>query len=78
MTLSTNMKKLIAVVHCVVTMLLVAPLFLGLYSTALFGTSYTEPQAISAFILLSVAIMLNFLVLRVFEGDIRKFLGDDK
>lgn len=68
-------KKLIAVVHCVVTVLLIAPFFFGLYATVLFGKFYTEAQAMSAIMLLTVAIMLNFVVLRVFEHNIRTFLG---
>lgn len=71
-------KKLIAVVHCVVTVLLIAPFFFGLYATVLFGKFYTEAQAMSAIMLLSVAIMLNCAVLRACENTIREFLGDGK
>ena len=70
-------KKLILFVHCVLTLVLITPFFFGLYSTALFGSFYTEAQRISAIMLFSVAAMLNFAVLRVFERDIRTFLGDE-
>lgn len=70
-------KKLILFVHCVLTLVLIAPFFFGLYATVLFGKFYTEAQAMSAIALLTVAIMLNFTVLRVFERDIRTFLGDE-
>ena len=68
-------KKLFLSVHCVLTLLLIAPFFLGLYSTALFGKQFTEAQAMAAIGLFSVGTMLNFLVVRVFECDIREFLG---
>lgn len=70
-------KKLILFVHCVLTLVLIAPFFFGLYSIALFGSFYTEAQRMSAIMLFSVATMLNFAVLRVFERDIRTFLGDE-
>jgi len=69
-------KKLILFVHCVLTLVLIAPFFFGLYATVLYGKFYTEAQAMAAIGLLTVAIMLNFAVLRVLERDIRKFLGD--
>lgn len=70
-------KKLFLSVHCVLTLLLIAPFFWGLYSTALFGKQFTEAQAMSAITLFSVAAMLNFLVVHVFARDIRTFLGDE-
>lgn len=70
-------KKLFLFVHGVLTLVLIAPFFFGLYATVLFGKFYTEAQAIPAIMLLTVAIMLNFAVLRVFERDIRTFLGDE-
>jgi len=69
-------KKLILFVHCVLTLVLIAPFFFGLYATVLSGKFYTEAQAMAAITLLTVAIMLNFAVLRVLERDIREFLGD--
>lgn len=71
-------KKLFLSVHFVLTLLLIAPFFFGLYATVLFGKFYTEAQAMSAIMLLTVALMLNFGVARAFERDIRTFLGDDK
>lgn len=70
-------KKLFLFVHCVLTLVLIAPFFFGLYATVLSGKFYTEAQAMSAIMLLTVAIMLNFVVLKVFERDIRTFLGDE-
>lgn len=78
MPLSTNMKKLIMAVHCVLTILLIAPGIWALYTTFLYGAYLTDHQEMSAIMLAMIAALLNFWMLKVFHKDILILLGDDK
>lgn len=74
----SKQKKLFLSVHCVLTLLLIAPFFFGLYSTAITGNFYSEPQVMSAIILLAIAIVLNVGLIQAFHYGVISFLGDDE